>query len=194
MARDFKATEVRIPCRLSYAYVWSPRIEEDGSQGKYSASLLIPKEDTATIRKIQAAIEAAKKEGKSKLAGKNGIIPNNIHTPLRDADEEGRTDEAYEGMMFLNASSKRKPQIVDRHVEKILDEEEVYSGCYCNVTVNFYAYVANGNKGIAAGLNNIQKVRDGERLSGAATPRMISTHWKTKRKNFWHDRRACRWL
>ena len=168
MARDFKATEVRIPCRLSYAYVWSPRIEEDGSQGKYSASLLIPKEDTATIRKIQAAVEAAKKEGKSKLAGKNGIIPNNIHTPLRDADEEGRTDEAYEGMMFLNASSKRKPQIVDRHVEKILDEEEVYSGCYCNVTVNFYAYVANGNKGIAAGLNNIQKVKDGERLSGGS--------------------------
>ena len=121
MARDFKATEVRIPCRLSYAYVWSPRIEEDGSQGKYSASLLIPKTDTATIRKIQAAVEAAKKEGKSKLANKGGIIPNNIHTPLRDADEEGRTDEAYEGMMFLNASSKRKPQIVDRHVEKILD-------------------------------------------------------------------------
>ena len=168
MARDFKATEVCIPCRLSYAHVWTPRLEEDGTPGKFSASLLIPKSDTATIKKIQAAVEAAKKEGKSTLAGKNGAIPNNIHLPLRDADEEGRADEAYEGMMFLNATSKRKPQIVDRHVEKIYDEEEVYSGCYCNVTVNFYAYSNNGNKGIAAGLNNIQKVRDGERLSGGS--------------------------
>lgn len=168
MARDFKETEVRIPCRLSYAYVWSPRVEEDGTPGKYSASLLIPKTDKATINKIKRAVEAAKKDGKSKLAGKNGIIPNNIHLPLRDADEEGRTDEAYEGMMFLNATSKRRPQIVDRRVEKIVDEDEVYSGCYCNVTVNFYAYANNGNKGIAAGLNNIQKVKDGERLSGGS--------------------------
>ena len=168
MPREFRVTEVRIPCRLSYAHIWEPRTEEDGSRGKYSACLLIPKDDKATLKKIQAAVEAAKKEGKSKLANKNGIIPNNIHVPLRDADEEGRTDEAYEGMMFLNASSKRRPQIVDRHVERIEDEEEVYSGCYCNVTVNFYAYVNNGNKGIAAGLNNIQKVRDGEQLSGGS--------------------------
>jgi len=143
-------------------------MEDDGSRGKYSACLIIPKTDKATIRKIEAAVEAAKKEGKSKLANKQGVIPKNIKLPLRDADDEGRDDEAYQGMMFLNASSKRKPQIVDRHVEKIMDEEEVYSGCYCNVMVNFYAFNTEGNRGIAAGLNNIQKIRDGEPLAGGS--------------------------
>ena len=72
-------------------------------------------------------------------------------------------------MMFFNASSTRKPQIVDRHVQPILDQEEVYSGCYCNVSINFFAFAKEGNKGIAAGLNNIQKIRDGERLAGGST-------------------------
>lgn len=167
MARVFKATEVRIPCRLSYAHVWEPRIEEDGSKGKYSAALIIPKSDTATLAKIDKAVKAAIQEGKSKLANSQGVVPKNIKLPLRDGDDHG--DEAYEDAMFLNASSKRKPGIVNRQVEKIYDEEEVYSGCYCNVTVNFYAFHTGGNRGIAAGLNNIQKLRDGERLSGGST-------------------------
>ena len=171
MARELKDTEVLIKnCRLSYANIWQPRIEEDGSKGKYSVSLIIDKKDEVTIRRINNAIDAAKKVGKSKLANSQGFVPKNLKTPLRDADEEGRTDEAYIGMMFLNATSKSKPKIVDRHVERITDEEEVYSGCYANVMVNFYAYAVNGNKGIAAGLGNIQKVKDGERLGGGSNP------------------------
>ena len=72
-------------------------------------------------------------------------------------------------MMFINATSNRRPGIVDRHVQPILDREEVYSGCYCNVSVNFYAFSVDVNKGIAAGLNNIQKVKDGERLAGGSS-------------------------
>ncbi|MBR2215994.1 MAG: DUF2815 family protein [Selenomonadaceae bacterium] len=171
MARDFKDTEVRIQnCRLSYANIWNPRIEEDGSKGKYSVSLIIDKKDEVTLKRIKLAIEAAKKQGKSKLANAQGYIPKDLKTPLRDADEEGRIDEAYVGMMFLNATSKSKPKIVDRHLERITDEDEVYSGCYANVIVNFYAYKVNGNKGIAAGLGNIQKVKDGERLGGGSNP------------------------
>ena len=122
MAREFKDTEVRIPnCRLSYAFVWRPRIEEDGSQGKYSASLIIPKTDKTTIKKIQAAVEAAKKEGKSKLAGKNGIIPNNIHMPLRDADEEGLVTIYIENRGLFNRIAQKflgKPEISQVHLEK----------------------------------------------------------------------------
>lgn len=169
MAKTMKATKVIIPCRLSYAHVWEPGVNKDGTPGKYSTALLIPKTDTKTIAKIEKAIEAAKVEGKSKLANSKGIIPKNIKTPLRDADDEEIDDEAYEGMMFINASSKTRPGIVDRHVQRIIDQEEVYSGCYCNVSVNFYAFVAEGNKGIAAGLNNVQKVKDGDRLAGGST-------------------------
>ncbi len=85
--------------------------------------------------------------------------------PLRDGDTE-RDDEAYKGAYFVNANSTTAPQIVDRAVQPILDRSEVYSGCYARVSINFYAFNTNGNKGIACGLGNIQKVRDGEPLSG----------------------------
>lgn len=163
-----KKTKVVIPCRISYAHIWEGEPDDKGKI-KYSAAILIPKDDTKTIAKIEAAIKAAIEEGKSKLANAKGIVPKNIKLPLRDADDEGVDDPAYEGMMFFNASSTRKPQIVDRHVQNILDPEEVYSGCYCNVSINFFAFNTEGNKGIAAGLNNIQKVRDGERLAGGST-------------------------
>lgn len=167
--KKYKDTEVLVPCRISYAAIWEPRKNEDGTPGKYSVALLIDKKDKKTIGKIENAIKAAKIAGKSKLANSKGAIPKNIKTPLRDADDEEIEDEAYEGMMFMNATSVTRPQIVDRHVEKITDREEVYSGCYCNVSVNFYAFDVGSNKGIAAGLGNIQKVKDGERLAGGSS-------------------------
>ena len=163
-----KKTKVIVPCRLSYAHVWEGEFDDNGKI-KYSAALLIPKKDEKTLTKIRNAVKAAIEEGKSKLANQKGVVPKNIKLPLRDADEEEIDDPNYEGMMFFNATSTRKTQIVDRRVQPILDTEEVYSGCYCNVSVNFYAFAVEGNKGIAAGLNNIQKVKDGERLSGGSS-------------------------
>lgn len=163
-----KKTKVIIPCRISYAHIWEGEPDDNG-RVKYSAAILIPKDDTKTITKVEAAVKAAIEDGKSKLANAKGIVPKNIKLPLRDADDEGIDDPAYAGMMFFNASSTRKPQVVDRHVQPILDPDEVYSGCYCNVSINFYAFAREGNKGIAAGLNNIQKIRDGERLAGGST-------------------------
>lgn len=152
--------------RFSYAHVWEPvSVEEDGDK-KYSVAILIPKTDTATIKKIEAAIEAAKEAGKAKLGGK---IPANLKTPLRDGDEEKPDDENYEGMLFLNASSKSRPGIVDKDLNDIIDREEFYSGCYGRASINFYAFNVGVNKGIAAGLNNLQKFEDGDRLSGGST-------------------------
>ena len=71
--------------------------------------------------------------------------------------------------MFIDGKSKEAPQIVDRKVQPIIDPMECGSGDYCNVSVNFYAYNANGNRGVAAGLGNIQKIKDGERLAGRAS-------------------------
>lgn len=170
MATETKPTKVILKnVRLSYANIWAPR-ETDSGEMKYSAALLIPKTDKKTVMSINKAIEAAKIEGKSKLANKAGKIPSNIKLPLRDADEEGKDeDEVYAGHYFINANSNRKPQIVDRAKEAIEDRDEVYSGCYANVSVNFFAYNSNGNIGIGCGLGNIQKLKDGERLGGGST-------------------------
>ena len=152
--------------RLSYANVWEPA-SINGSNTKYSVSLIIPKSDTKTIAAINAAVDAAIKEGAAKFGGK---IPNKaaLKLPLRDGDVE-REDEAYQGAYFVNANSTTAPQIVDRSVQPILDRNEVYSGCYARVSINFYAFNSNGNRGIACGLGNIQKVRDGEPLGGRSS-------------------------
>ena len=148
--------------RLSYANVWEPK-SINGSAEKYSVSLIIPKSDKKTIAAINAAVDAAIKEGAGKFGGK---IPNKaaLKLPLMDGDAE-REDEAYKDSFFVNANSTTPPQIVDSRVQPILDRSEVYSGVYARVSVTFYAFNSNGNRGIACGLGNIQKVRDGEPLS-----------------------------
>lgn len=159
------SVKVIVPCRFSFLHCWEP-VGIDGSEPKYSVSAIIPKSDKATINKIKVAIEQVKKESVSVWGGK---VPANLKTPLRDGDTDRPDDEAYADSYFFNANSKQKPQVVDNKVEPILDQSEVYSGCYGNISVNFYAYSANGNKGIAAGLGNIQKLEDGESLGGRTT-------------------------
>ena len=160
------ATKVVVPCRISFANIWEPK-SINGSEEKYSVSCLIPKSDKATLAKIHKAIEAAKEDAKGKEWG--GKIPPNIKLPMHDGDIDRPDDENYAGHMYFNATSKDAPQIVDRKVQPILDPMECGSGDYCNVSVNFYGFAASGNKGIAAGLGNIQKVKDGERLAGRAS-------------------------
>lgn len=163
MANTNNATKVVVPCRISFANIWEPR-SINGSEEKYSVSLLIPKEDKATLTKIHKAIEAAKEAAKSKKW--NGKIPANLKLPIHDGDIDRPDDENYAGCFFFNATSKDAPQIVDRKVQPIIDPMECGSGDYCNVSVNFYGFAASGNKGVAAGLQNIQLVRHGERLAG----------------------------
>jgi len=148
--------------RLSYAHLFEPH-GIDGNEPKYSVSIIIPKSDKETLQAIKEATEQAKKDGASKFGGK---VPPTVKTPLRDGDAERPDDEAYQNAYFLNANSKNKPGVVDISVQPVLDASEVYSGCYGRVTLNFYAYNANGNKGIAAGLGNVQKLEDGEPLGG----------------------------
>lgn len=152
--------------RLSYFHGWEPTSINGGPE-RYSVSVLIPKEDKETVKAINDAIDAAIEEGIAKFGGKK---PNKaaIKLPLRDGDTE-REDEAYAGHWFINANSKTVPQIVDKAVKPILDRDEVYSGCYARVSLNFYAFNSNGNKGIACGLGNIQKIRDGESLGGRSS-------------------------
>ena len=157
--------------RWSYCNVWQPK-SINGGTPKYSVSLIIPKSDTVTINKIKAAIEAAYKEGEAKLKGNGRSVPalSVLKTPLRDGDAERPDDEAYANAYFVNANSATAPGIVDADRQSIIDTSEVYSGVYGRASINFYAFNSNGNKGIACGLNNLQKIRDGEPLGGKSRP------------------------
>ena len=158
-------TKVIVPCRFSYLHCWEPD-SVNGGDPKYSVSAIIDKKDTKTIEAIKAAIEQAKEDSISKWGGK---IPANLKLPLRDGDIDRPDDEAYAGCYFFNANSRQAPQVVDARVQPILDQSEVYSGCYGKISVTFYGYNSNGNRGVAAGLGNIQKLRDGESLGGRST-------------------------
>ncbi len=153
--------------RWSYANVWEPK-SINGGAAKYSVSLIIPKSDTVTVNKIKAAIQAAYIEGESTLRGNSRAVPplTSIKTPLRDGDLERSGDEAYKNSYFVNANSKIAPGIVDANKQDIIDRSEVYSGVYGRASINFFAFNSNGNKGIACGLNHLQKIRDGEPLGG----------------------------
>src|SRR5574344_334374 len=152
--------------RLSYFHGWEP-VSINGGAEKYSVSVLIPKSDKETLKAIEVALDAAIEEGIAKFGGKK---PNKaaIKLPLRDGDLE-REDEAYKGHYFINANSKTAPQIVDKAVRPVLARTEVYSGCYARVSLNFFAYNSNGSKGVACGLGNIQKIKDGDSLGNRTT-------------------------
>ena len=154
-------------CTFSYLNCWEPKAIE-GGKPKFSVSLVIPKSDTRTVEKIRSAIKAAYEEGASKLKGSGKSVPalSAIRTPLRDGDKDRPDDEVYKGCWFINANSKTAPQVVDRHVQPIIDRSEIYSGVYARVSISLYAFSVNGNKGVACGLGNIQKIRDGEPLGG----------------------------
>ncbi|MBS3985638.1 MAG: DUF2815 family protein [Selenomonadales bacterium] len=153
--------------RLSYANVHEPK-SINGGTPKYSVSLIIPKSDTKTLAAINAAVDAAIEEGRGKFGGK---IPSKsaLKLPLRDGDIDRPDDEAYADSYFVNANSNSAPEIVDKSLNPIMSRSEVYSGVYARVSVNFYAFNSNGNRGVACGLGNIQKVRDGEPLGGRAS-------------------------
>ena len=151
--------------RFSYVSVFQPKAVLD-SNPKYSVTLLIPKDDKDGLAGIKKAIDEAKEVGKSQWGGK---IPKNLKEPLRDGDEEDK-GEGFEGHYFVNAYSSEQypPTIVDRDREAILDAQELYSGCYGRASIKFYPY-AKPSKGVACGLNALQKIKDGDRLDGGAS-------------------------
>ncbi|MBR1780111.1 MAG: DUF2815 family protein [Oscillospiraceae bacterium] len=153
---------------FSYLHVIEPKAPMGGGTPKYSVSLIIPKSDTVTVAKIKSAIQAAYEEGQSKLKGNSKTVPDleDLKIPLRDGDKERKGDEAYKNAYFVNANSTTKPGIVDADCEDIIDNSEIYSGIIGRASINFNAYNSNGNRGIACGLNHLQKLADGTPLGG----------------------------
>ena len=159
--------------RLSYCNLFTPQKQsaDPNAKEKYSCVVLLPKSDTATKAKIDAAIEAAKLKGQSDKWG--GKIPAVVPTPLHDGDGTRPSDgEPYsaecKGCWVFSASSTVRPNVVDANVDPIMDQSEIYSGIYARVAVDFFPYNFGGKKGVGCSLGNVQKVGDGEHFGGGS--------------------------
>ena len=145
--------------RVSFPNVFKPRGFE-GQEPKYSVVMLFDKStDISALKQLaQRAVEEKWPDPAKR--------PKGLRNPFKDGDTEKPDVDGYEGAIFVNASSKMKPGVVDQNVQPIIDENEFYAGCYARATVTAYAYNKIGNKGVAFGLQNIQKLRDGEPFTG----------------------------
>lgn len=154
--------------RLGYVHLIEPYSSSEDRDPKFSCMLIIPKSAKRTLSAIKAAQQAAVEEQKAKFGGK---IPKNLRTTLHDGDEEADLEKnpELEGCFFMNVSATRRPGLVDRDLNPILDPTEIYSGMYARVSMSAYCYNTQGNKGVTFGLENVQKVRDGEVLGGGAS-------------------------
>jgi hypothetical protein len=163
-AKSTKTKFVTGKVRFSFVHVFEPAETLNGSL-KYSASILIPKSDKDTVARFNKAFEETKQ---ANAAFFGGSIPKVLKGGLRDGDTE-KDDPIYAGHYFFNANSNEKPGIVDQDVNPIIDKDEFYSGCYGRASITMYPYDASGSKGIAFGLNNVQKLEDGEKFGGATS-------------------------
>lgn len=157
--------------RLSYCHLTVPRASAQNAEPKYSVTVLVPKTDAATKYAIDAAVQTAIQEGLANPRAWNGRRPASPMLPLYDGDGVRRNGEPFgdecRGHWVFSASCKDRPKVYDAGLQEILDPTQIYSGMYGRVNVRFYAYSKAGNTGIAAALNMVQKLQDGEPLSGS---------------------------
>lgn len=157
--------------RFSYLNAFQAQVPQGGGEPKYSVTLLIPKSDTATMGRINAAIQQTISTALGTTFG--GIQPPAGNTPIHDGDGLKQNGEPYgaecKGHWVMNASSKLRPEIVDADCQPIIDQTQLYSGCYGRASLRFFAYNKAGRKGVGCGLGNLQKLADGEPLGGRTT-------------------------
>ena len=156
------------PGIASYAFVWKPQPSMTaGQEPKYAITLVVSKKTDLTPLRKACEAAAIKKFGDRAL---KLIKLGKISLPFRDGDEDREDDDLYAGKIFFAAKSNQQPRVVDEDLQPITDQFEFYSGCKCRISVWPYGYDVNGNKGVAFSLNNVQKLADGERLSGRQAP------------------------
>lgn len=162
------------PCRLSYPHLFQPQEGMNGGAAKYSATILIPKSDTATLQQINSAIQAEYAAATQSTGAWKGAQPPQPTITLYDGDQpQPKSGEPWgdecKGCFVLRTSSGSKPDVVDEFGNKALDASKFYAGCYCYFSVNFSAYDTNGNKGIGAFLNCVMFAKDGDPLEAHAS-------------------------
>lgn len=151
--------------RLSFPDIFTAKAFEEGQTPKYKATFLFEK-GSATHKEVDAAIIALAKEkwGPKADALLKSIRGNPNKFCLQDGDN--KSYDGYEGMMYIGASNKGRPTVIDRDRTPLTqDDARPYAGCYVNAIIELFTY-DNTGKGIAASLSGIQFVKDGEAFSG----------------------------
>ena len=153
--------------RFSYVHAFEPK-PDPSNKMKYSVTLLISKQDKQTMRKIQAAMEAAKEAFSARNGGKK--LPPKLSNTLHDGDGLRESGEPFgpecKGCYVMTVSTKNRPVVVYADKTPMTEPTELYSGCYGRAVINFYVYNTAGKIGISAGLNGLMKLEDGEPLAG----------------------------
>ena len=138
--------------RLSFPSVFR-RETFDGNEGKFAATLLIPKDDKKQLDKLNALIDAAVKESGIK-------VPKDKYC-LKDGDDIEYA--GYEGMWSFKGSSNTRPTVIDRDKSPIAEDDNViYAGCYVNAVVGVWVQNNQYGKRVNGNLYGIQFVKDGE--------------------------------
>ena len=164
--------------RVSFPQVFTPKAYLQ-NEPKFSVVMLFDKaaQETEQFKTMKGLAKKAfvRKFGQAVWDGStkddfgwpvihNGQIYKN---PFRSGGDKAEKYEGYgDGVVFITASSKNRPGLVDEALQPIITEADFYAGCYARATINAYEYDAGANKGVAFGLNNLQKLRDGEAFSG----------------------------
>lgn len=149
--------------RVAYVHVDKPYAFQN-EEPKRQLTVMVRKDDKATLAKITRAINAVKVSDRGKQALKGA--PKDV-TFLRDGDAENKGPE-FEGHYFFNCKSAHLVGLADENGDELIDATEIYSGCYCRVSFQVFAYNKNGNKGVSTQLRAVKKVKDGEPLGGFA--------------------------
>ena len=165
MAKQKGTTVITNEVRLSYVSLVKPKESDNGGKPKYSVCAMIPKKDKETVNAIVAAYTQAYNEAITKNWGGKKAVKK---APLRDGDEEKPDNAEFKGMYFFNASSVRKPQVVDKATGQLAEEDEIYSGMWGKLSLNLYGYDTQGSKGVAFAINGVLKTKDDENLSGGS--------------------------
>lgn len=194
MQNDKKQKQITTPVfRLSFANLFeAKKVDEKDAQAKAKFNLVMLYKDkskpqfancqdidAADLAPLKALVRDAVVEKfgpdttkwPTKVVGTNPqtgapIIASALKMPFRDGAEKGHIDGYLPGMTFCSASTTMRPAIVDHNMQPIIIPSDIYSGCYCRASITAYYYKVKGNEGIAFGLRNVQKVRDGEPFSG----------------------------
>jgi hypothetical protein len=151
-------------CTLSFPKIFAP--DEKGKFG----GVLVFKEGADLSALKKAALHVATEKFGAKAADmiRKGQIrwEGGPHHVFRTDGE----DKYGEGTVFINARTNTQPGAVSIYPDangkpaRITDESQIYPGCVVRASVTAYWYDVDGNRGIAWALNNIQKLRDGDRL------------------------------
>jgi len=153
--------------RVSFPQVFEAKKINDEGKAKYGLTMLFTmaeiNKNPDEKKKWDAMIAACKTIAAEKWPKK---MPANLQNPFRKGEEKEQYQGYGAGVIFISATTTTRPGLVDQSMSKIIAPEEFYAGCYARATVNPYAWEFMGKTGVSFGLQNIQKVRDGEPFGG----------------------------